>query len=542
MGSHFDYIIVGAGSAGCVLAHRLTERGQHKVLLLEAGREDTDPWIHIPLGYTRHIDSRKVNWLYQSAPGNKWVRRSIHQPCGKVIGGSSSINGMVYIRGQAEDYEHWRALGNVGWGYEDVLPYFRKAEDQARGEDAYHGVGGPLGVSDVYEPHPLAEAFVAAAVEAGYEPNPDFNGAKQEGFGPTQWTIRNGKRRSAAISYLHPARAREALSVLCRAHVTRLLFSGTRCVGAEYLQDGEKKTAHARAEVIVCCGAYNSPRLLQLSGVGPASLLQSHGIHVIADVAGVGESLRDHFNGQLVYRVNRPFTANDVANRWPRRLYALFRYALSRKGFMAMGASYAAGFIRAEAGAESPDVQIQLMLFSGEPSKGAHPFSGCTIVCTLLRAESCGHVRIVSADPLAAPEIQPNYLGAEKDRQVLVAGLKAARRIMDQPAIKPFLQGEFLPGADCQTDQAWLAYLRERGGTSFHPASTCRMGPDDKAVVDNQLRVRGLQGLRVIDASIIPSRISGNTNAPTIMIAEKGADLLMASAAQSPSGPRPSPE
>ena len=531
-GSTFDYIIVGAGSAGCVLANRLTESGRHRVLLLEAGGEDRNPWIHIPLGYYKHFTNKKINWLYQTTPGEEWVKRPVPQPRGKVLGGTSAINGMVYIRGQAEDYDHWRQLGNAGWSYEDVLPYFRKAEDQQRGADDFHGVGGPLAVSDPADTHPLAEAYIAAAEQAGYPRNPDFNGAQQEGFGPTQWTTRNGRRCSTAVGYLRPARKRGNLAVATNAHATRLLFEGRRATGVEYSQGGQLRTAHAGGEVLVCGGAYNSPQLLQLSGLGPAGLLGQFGIEVVADMPGVGDNLQDHINGPLIYKVNQPFTANDVAHSVVRRIHTGLRYALLRKGFLAMGASYAGGFIRADPAAASPDIQAQIMMFSGDsPATGAHPFSGCTIVAALLRPESRGHLRITSADPFAAPDIQPNYLAAQKDRDVIVAGLKAVRNIMSQPAIQPFITEEYEPGPGCVSDTEILDYIRERGRTSFHPTTTCRMGTDTTAVVDERLRVRGIQGLRVIDASIMPALVSGNTNAPTIMIGEKGADMILADAA-----------
>ncbi len=530
--SKFDYIIVGAGSAGCVLANRLTESGRYRVLLLEAGGEDRNPWIHIPLGYAKHFTNTKINWLYQTAPGKEWVKRPILQPRGKVLGGTSSINGMVYIRGQREDYDHWRQLGNTGWSYEDVLPYFRKSEDQQRGADDFHSVGGPLAVSDVYESHPLAEAFIEAGVEAGYPRNPDFNGASQEGFGPTQWTTRNGRRSSTGVEFLRPARKRDNLAVATNAHATQLLFDGLRATGVEYRQGDQLKTARADAEVIVAGGAYNSPQLLQLSGLGPADLLRQFGIDVVADMPGVGDNLQDHINGPLIYKVSQPFTANDAANNLLRGIYTGLRYAIQRKGFLAMGASVAGGFIRADPAAASPDIQSQIMLFSWDkPEDGAHPFSGCTVVNALLRPESRGHVRITSADPFAPPEIQPNYLEAKKDRDVLVAGLKAVRRVMSQPAMQPFIVEEYQPGPDCQSDMELLDYIRENGRTSFHPTSTCRMGIDETAVVDERLRVRGIQGLRVIDASIMPALMSGNTNAPTIMIAEKGADMVLEDAA-----------
>jgi choline dehydrogenase len=527
----FDYIIVGAGSAGCVLANRLTASGRHKVLLLEAGGEDTNPWIHIPIGYGRNIANAAVNWLYASEPGREWVRRSINQPRGKVLGGSSSINGMVYIRGQHEDYDHWRQLGNPGWSFEDVLPYFRKAEDQQRGEDEFHGVGGPLAVSDPQERHPLADAFIEAAIGAGHKRNDDVNGADQEGVGAIQWTIRNGRRCSAAVGYLKPVRRRANLAIATNAHATRLLFEGRRAVGVEYSQDGARRTARARGEVIVSGGAFNSPQLLQLSGLGPAALLREHGLPVIADLPDVGENLQDHVNGPLMYKINQPITGNDLFHSWARRMMAGMRYALLRKSLMASGVTYAGGFFRADPNAASPDMQIQLMLFSADViGEEPHRWSGCTIVPALMRPESRGHVRIVSADPFARPVIQPNYLSARKDRDVLLAGVKEARRIATQPVFQRYVESEYAPGPGVTSDADLVAYLLEKCRTSYHPVATCRMGIDDRAIVDPQLRVRGFEGLRIVDASVMPTLVSGNTNAPTIMIGEKASDMILADA------------
>ena len=524
----FDYIIVGAGSAGCVLANRLTDSGRYKVLLLEAGGEDTNPWIHIPIGYAKHFVNPKINWLYATAPGEEWVKRPIPQPRGKVIGGTSSINGMVYIRGQREDYDHWRQLGNVGWSYEDILPYFRKAENRESGADEFHGVGGPLHVSDPREQHPLHKAFLKAAENSGYKRNPDFNGAVQEGFGYYQWTVRNGRRHSAAVGYLRPARKRSNLSVATNAHATRLLFEGKRAVGVEYRQGSEIKTARAEGEVIVAGGAYNSPQLLQLSGLGPAALLKSFGIEPIADMKGVGADLKDHFNGPLMYRVSKPFTGNELANRLDRKITMGLRYVFSRGGILGQGVASCGGFIRTDPAHASPDIQVLLMLFSTDKvGPVAHPFPGITVVSTLMRPQSKGHVRIVSPDPFAAPQIQPNYLSAPRDRESLVAGMKAMRRLMRDPAIVDYVVEEHSPGPACATDDDLVQYLREKGRTSYHPTSTCRMGTDATAVVDERLRVRGFTGLRVIDASIMPDLCSGNTNAPTIMIAEKGADMVL---------------
>jgi choline dehydrogenase len=528
----FDYIIVGAGSAGCVLANRLTESGAYKVLLLEAGGEDRNPWIHIPIGYAKHFVNPKINWLYETAPGEEWVKRPVMQPRGKVIGGSSSINGMIYIRGQHEDYDHWRQLGNVGWSYEDVLPYFRKAENRESGADAFHGGGGPLHVSDPKQSFPLCEAFLEAAENAGYKKNNDFNGAEQEGFGRYQWTIRNGRRHSAAVGYLRPARKRPNLAVETNAHTTRLLFEGRRAVGIEYRQGSELKTARANIEVLVAGGAYNSPQLLQLSGLGPAELLKSFGIPVIADLKGVGADLKDHFNAPIMYRVANTFSGNLIANHYHRRFTAGLSYVLQRRGMLGMAVAICGGFIRTDPSTHaSPDIQVLLMLFSTDRAgPTAHPFPGITVTTTLLRPESKGYVKIVSADPFKAPEIQPNYLAAERDRTSLIEGVRQMREVMKDPAIAKYVVSEYAPGVDQTSDEQLVQYLRDKGRTSFHPVSTCRMGPDPSAVVDERLRVKGFTGLRVIDASIMPDIVSGNTNAPTIMVAEKGADMVLADA------------
>jgi choline dehydrogenase len=529
-GETFDFIIVGAGSAGCVLANRLTASGRDRVLLLEAGGSDRNPWIHIPLGYAKHFTNPKVNWMYHAEKGAEWVKRNVYHPRGKVLGGSSSINGMVYIRGQKEDYDHWRQLGNAGWSYDDVLPYFRKSEDQQRGADEFHGVGGPLAVSDPREPHPLAEAFLSAAVSAGHERNPDFNGAQQEGFGYYQWTMRNGLRCSTAVGYLKPARTRPNLEVVTNAHALRIEFDGLRATGLTYSREGAVETARLAdgGEVLVSGGSYNSPQLLQLSGVGPAQLLREHGIDVVADRPGVGANLQDHFNGPLMYRVNRPITANDLANNLGRRIGAAFRFAATRKGLLGMGVAYAGGFIRAHPNSATPDIQMLFMLLSSEKVDGpAHKHSGVSLVTTLARPESRGTVHITSPDPFTKPAIQPNYLAEQKDRETLIAGLKRAREIMAQPALGDLIDGEHAPGPDCTSDEDLLRFLRDAGRTSYHPIGTCSMGEGPMAVVDTRLRVHGIQGLRVVDASIMPSLVSGNTNAPTIMIGEKASDMIL---------------
>ena len=522
----FDFVIVGAGSAGCVLANRLTADGRHTVLLLEAGGEDRGIWIHIPLGYGRHFTNPQVNWLYETEPEAECRGRKIIAPRGKVIGGSSSINGLLYIRGQAEDFDHWRQLGNAGWSFADVLPYFRKAEDQSRGADEFHDTGGPLCVSDM-ERLPVCDAFIAAAEQCGYRRNPDFNGAAQEGFGYYQLTSRRGRRCSASVGYLKPARRRPNLKVVSQALATRVLFEGRRAIGVEYQQDGARRVAHGR-EIILSGGTFNTPQLMQLSGLGPASLLQQHGIPVIADMGGVGADLQDHFHARMVYRCTQPVSVNDLLANKRRGFLAGLNYLLRRRGLLAMGAAYAGGFFRTSEALATPDVQCHIMLFSGDTiAPPLHPFSGISCPLIVLRPESRGTVRIKSADPSAAPAIAPRYLSAAKDRDTMVAGLHALRRILAAPALAPFIEAEHDPGPSCASDDDLLDFARRKGSTVYHPTSTCRMGNDPNAVVDARLNVRGVERLRIIDASVMPALVSGNTNAAVIMIAEKGADMIL---------------
>jgi choline dehydrogenase len=530
----FDYIVVGAGSAGCVLANRLTACGRHRVLLLEAGGNDRNIWIHIPLGYGKLFSNAKVNWLYASEPEADLNNRAIIQPRGKVLGGSSSINGLLYIRGQAADFDHWRQLGNAGWSFEDVLPYFRRAEDQERGGDALHGVGGPLAVSNVCEPHPLCEAFIAAAQQAGFPRNDDFNGPTQEGAGYFQLTARNGRRCSTAVGYLRQARRRPNLAIVSNALASRILFAGRRAVGVEYRHGGVMRTAHADGEVIIAGGAFNSPQLLQLSGLGPAALLSSLGIDVIADMPGVGADLQDHLQVRMQYRCTEPITMNDVINNWRYRIGAGLRYCLFRKGLLAVGAGYAGGFFRASPIAVTPDVQVHFIIFSGDTAGAPlHPFPGFIASVCQLRPESRGFVRIKSADPRMPPAIQPRYLSSRHDCDTVVAGMKLLRRIMNQPAMRHYIAEERAPDPSCTSDADLLVFARETGTTVFHPTSTCRMGSDPTAVVDERLRVRGVERLRVVDGSIMPALVSGNTNAAIVMIGEKGADLILQDAAAS---------
>ena len=524
----YDYIIVGAGSAGCVLANRLSADPSVRVLLLEAGPRDTDPWIHIPLGYGKLFKKPSVNWSYWSEPEPELNGRKIFTPRGKVLGGSSSINGLVYTRGQPEDFDDWET---PGWSFGELLPYFRKSEDQAREEllraGALHGSGGPLAVSDQTETHELCDAFIEAAVQAGQPRNPDFNGQQQEGAGYSQLTARNGRRCSTATGFLRPAEKRGNLTVLTGALALKILFEGKKASGIEYEQNQIKIVAKANREVIISGGAINSPQLLQLSGVGPAALLREHGIAVVLDQPDVGEHLQDHFQARIVLKCTRPVTVNDdMQSLWRMAMMGL-RYAFLRKGPLTVSAGYAGGFWRTRTGLKRPDVQTHFLNFSlDRMGEKLHPFSAFTASICQLRPTSRGTVRIRSADPREAPAIRYNYLATEHDRRTMIDGMRLLRGILGQPAIRPYIESEYRPGAGVQSDEDWLAYFRETGSTIYHPTCTARMGTGAGAVVDSHLRVNGLEGLRVVDASVMPAVVSGNTNAAVIAIAEKAADLI----------------
>ena len=525
--SEFDYIVVGAGSAGCVLANRLTEGGRHEVLLLEAGPEDRYPWIHIPIGYGKTMFHPVYNWGYYTDPDPNMKGRKLYWPRGRCIGGSGSINGLIYVRGQPEDYDAWRDAGNTGWGWDDVLPYFIRSERNSRGAFPGHGAEGMQWCSDIGVKHDLMEAIIAAGNELGVPTTDDFNAGRQEGVGYYQLFTRHGWRCSSAVGYLRPARKRSNLEVRTKAQATRVLFEGTRAVGVEYRQGGTLRTARAKREVILSAGAIQSPQLLQLSGVGPASLLRSLGIPVVADRANVGENLQDHLQVRLIYKVSKPITTNDDLASLFGKMRIGLQWLLQRRGPLAVGINQGGLFTRALPGSARPDIQFHFATISADVAGGApHRWSGCTFSVCQLRPESRGHVRIKSKDPFEAPSMQPNYLSAELDRSCAVAGLKYARRLAATKALAPYLVAEHRPGSAVQDDAGLLDFAREYGQTIFHPSGTCRMGADGDSVVDPQLRVRGVQGLRVVDCSIMPTLVSGNTHAPVVMIAEKASDSI----------------
>ncbi len=532
----YDFIVTGAGSAGCAVAGRLSEDGRFRVLLLEAGPKDSYPWIHVPLGYHKTFNNPKVNWMFDSEPEPELNGRIMYQPRGKVLGGTSSINGMVYMRGNAADYDEWRQRGCEGWDYESVLPYFRRAEDNQRGSNDFHGTGGPLKVQDHAWKPTLAKAMHDAALEAGIPENPDFNGANQEGVGYYQTTINNSRRWSSARAYLKDAKQRKNLTIATSAHATRVLIENGRAVGVEYRTPAGLQVAKARREVIVSGGVYGSPQLLMLSGLGPAAHLQQHGIAVVKDMPGVGSHLHDHFNTYIAYKCSQPVTMNDLANSLPRRILAGMMYAFGRTGPLASMGLFVGAMVRSDKRFERPDLQINMFAWAIKERNRhgvvAQPFSAFGLSPVHLRPDGRGTVRLKSADPLAAPEIRFNFLKTANDWDAMLKGMAICREIGRQPALKPFVVEEIMPGASVTEESALRDYLRATGVSNLHPVGTCRMGHEPDAVVDPQLRVNGIAGLRVADASIMPSIVAGNTNAPSIMIGEKCADMVRAAAAQ----------
>ena len=523
----YDYVIAGGGSAGCVLAARLSEGGA-KVLLLEAGYPDSHPFIHVPAGFTK-LSGPRVNWGYRTVPQKHLDNREMWYPQGKTLGGGSSINAMIYSRGQAEDYDGWSV---EGWSYEDVLPYFRKAESNRRFANRYHGTDGPLTVSDPISPLPISATFIRAAQQAGIAYNPDFNGATQEGVGYHQTTTRDGRRGSAAVSYLHPARSRKNLTVITRTMVSRILIEKGRAVGVEYARAGNAgiERALASQEVIVTAGAIGSPKLLMLSGIGPATHLKSVNIEVIADVPGVGENLQDHLDCYTVYDCSGPYSYYGVDQYLKQAWWAL-QYILFKTGPVTTNIVEAGAFVTRDRDSATPDIQLHFLpAYVVDHGLMRIPGYGVCLYSNLLRPRSRGTVRLRSSAVDAPPLIDPNYLADPYDRRMAVEGVKLARDVMAAPAFKSFLDKERMPGPAVRSDEELAAYVRQWAKTDYHPVGTCKMGTDELAVVAPDLRVRGLERLRVCDSSIMPNEISANTNAPTIMIAEKAADMILAAA------------
>jgi choline dehydrogenase len=533
-GGEYDFVVAGAGSAGCVLAARLSESGKYKVLLLEAGGEDTGFWIRSPLGYPMLFANPRVNWMFDSEPMPELNGRTTYQPRGKVLGGTSSINGSVYIRGHPRDYDDWRQLGCVGWSFDEVLPYFKKAEDQQRGNDEFHGIGGPLKVSDHQETYVLADAIIAAGVQAGIPANRDFNAARQEGIGYYQTTTHRGRRWSTATGYLRPVRNRNNLVVETGAHATRVRIRDGCAIGVEYLGPSGKKFARANGEVILSAGVFGSPHLLMLSGIGPADHLRDMSVPVVLDRRSVGENLHDHFYIQLMFRCPRAITLNDVSASWLRKLKAGVQYVLLKKGILSTNGVYAGAFVRSDPGLERPDIQINMNAWSvAERTRAGmipHPFSGFTMSPVHLRPQGRGIVRLKSPDPLAAPAITLRFLATEYDLRAMISGIRIVRQISQQSALASFVSEEIQPGLKVEADVDMESFLRRLGYAGLHPVGSCRMGGDKEAVIDSRLRVNGIGKLRVADSSVMPTIIAGNTNAPTIMIGEKASDMILADA------------
>jgi choline dehydrogenase len=527
----FDYIVVGAGSAGAVLANRLSADPKFRVLALEAGRE-SHPWSRIPVGFAKLIDNPAANWLYSSEPDEGNGQRRLPVPRGKLLGGSSSINGMVFVRGQSQDYDTWAQLGNRGWSYREVLPIFRDMESyQGNADDEFRGRSGPLKVTESNESGPLYDALIKAAGEVGIKYTKDYNGAAQDGIGMTQATIRNGRRMSTAFCYLDPTRGRPNLTIQANALTECLLIEGKRCVGVRYSIDGQQREARATREVVVSAGSINSPQLLELSGIGQPDVLQSLGIEVRHALKGVGENLRDHYSPRMKWTVPHALgiTYNDKG-RGLGLVWQAIKYGFSKKGLIGLPAAPIRAYVRTRPGLDAPDAAISWIPFLSDANFKLAKTSGITAIMNILRSESTGSIHVSSKAPNRPPAIRFNFLSAQLDRDVTLEAMRTTRRIMTAPAMQGIATDEIAPGVNIHADDELLDWIRRNAETTYHPVGTCKMGSDPMAVVDEQLRVHGMEGLRVADASIMPTLTSGNTNAPSIMIGEKASRMVLASA------------
>jgi choline dehydrogenase len=526
----FDYIVIGAGSAGCAVASRMSESGRHSVLLLEAGGLDNSPWIHIPMGFGKTFGNAALTWQYSTEPVPGLNGRAVYTPSGRVLGGTSSINGLVYGRGQQADFDGWHRDGCKGWSYEGVLPFFHKSQNQERGSNEFHAVGGPLNVADQRTRNPIGDLFLDSAVKLGYPLNPDFNGASQEGVGAFQVTARRGRRVSSAVAFLTSARRRWNLEIRTGALVERLLTRDRRVLGVSYVRGGVSQHAAARRSVILSAGAIHSPTILQRSGIGRGIWLQEAGIEVVHDLPGVGGNLHDHMQARLAMKTRRLATFNTQSRNPLAMVKAALEYAFLRRGCLTFSGAQVGGFVRSQPTMDRPDLMLMFMPFSSmDYRKGLDRFAGFSLAAMQLRPESRGTVRVKSARLDEQPSIQPNYLDAEIDRQAIVAGLRIARRIAATEPLCGEIEREERPGLDVDSDAQLLDYVRTSGASVYHPVGTCKMGSEPDAVVDARLHVHGLQGLVIADASIIPSITSGPTNATAIMIGERAVDFLLES-------------
>nr|WP_271274633.1 GMC family oxidoreductase N-terminal domain-containing protein [Aliamphritea hakodatensis] len=523
----FDYVVVGGGTAGCILANRLSASGKHRVLLLEAGSEPRNLWISVPAGFSKLLTNNKYNWCFSTTPEANTYHRKIAVPRGRGLGGSSLINGMIYAWGQPEDYDAWESAGASGWGFRDVEPYFRKMETFMSGGTG-RGQQGPMNIERVHERFPVSSAFIQAAKEDGHPVNCDYNSGSQNGFGYYQTTQKNGRRWSVVDGYLNPARQRQNLTVLTSAQVLELNFLGTRCNGVTYMKSNRAVSVQAGLEVIMAAGAVQTPQILELSGIGDPELLTKYNIPVRHALSNVGENYIDHFATRMSWRVKNTVTLNEMARGW-RLIRAVGEYISRRTGILTLGTGLVHGFVKTSPDLKTPDIQYFFVhaSYANAAERVLDREPGMTIGVTQLRPQSVGSIHIQSSDVNVAPSIKPNFLSAAVDRQCLTEGMKIARRIINQPAMSDYVSHEMCPGKHVTADQDWLEFACREGQTIYHPVGTCRMGSDAEAVVDPQLRVNGLQGLRIADASVMPLIVSGNTQAAVMMIAEKAADLIL---------------